>query len=1119
MLLAAVVPGTELLPWSLCLLKTGVRDGPNKGKSFYVCGAQGSTACGFVLPALIMCTLVFTHFYTLQDPKATKAPKALGSQHSTAPLFNPSGQRNPFKVIDKNREPSSWKQIKQGNGEESKAKGVKAEKESVLLSHKEKKSTSDSSIEEEPLEGLKTKKKQSMGNRSDPELKESTVSESKLGLLDTWKEKNTLWAKEKYGGCDEESNKSSECVEKEPGGRPKLFPLSLGKQSTSTKPPEEEQLREKSLKSCGDKETKEKGYIVQKNGEMKAMSKEDAISAAVPQLALQHAALKGRAEAVLPKTRIRPGLGQPVAEVSSSDSDEEGFVYSSLGKSKPEKSVEGLQSREVPSGKSGKSMQGTSLPGAAPLHHVEGTQDPKALRNHLVVQLKQKKSTLASVNIQLLPDKGERLLKQVQDLEAALGAFNILTADTTERGRAKFFCCEFLPNPFGRPGGTKLITPLPLQDPTARTSSGSHSHPSAANLYGGRMTEDRIRAVHSATSEAINHLHKSLESCPTKQTAAEDPSGLKVPLLQHQKQALTWLLWRESQRPCGGILADDMGLGKTLTMIALILAQKQLKTEKRKEKLEMWLSKNDSTVIPSPSTLIICPASLIHHWKKEIDRHVDCGKLRVYLYHGPNRDKHAEVLSEYDVVVTTYSLLSKEVPTSKEEGEVPGGSSPCSPLLRVAWARVILDEAHNIKNPKVQTSIAVCKVRASARWAVTGTPIQNNLLDMYSLLRFLRCSPFDEYKVWKYQVDNNTKKGGERLSLLTRSLLLRRTKDQLDSAGKPLVSLPQRSTQLHQLKLSAEEQSVYNVLFARSRSTLQSYLKRQEQKNEGREYAGGNPFEKVAQEFGISQKEFLAGPQSASQVSSTVHVLSMLLRLRQCCCHLSLLKVALDQVNLNSEGLSLSIEEQLSALTLSELQTPDSKSTVYLNGTAFKTDIFEITRESTKIAHLLAELKTIQSHSESQKSVVVSQWTSMLKVVALHLQRLGLKYATVDGSVNPKQRMDVVEEFNNNPKGPQVMLVSLLAGGVGLNLTGGNHLFLLDMHWNPALEDQACDRIYRVGQQKDVVIHRFVCEGTVEEKILQLQKNKKVLAQQVLSGKGEAFTKLTLADLKILFGI
>ncbi|NXH99946.1 TTF2 factor, partial [Pachycephala philippinensis] len=1163
---------------SLCFLKTGVRDGPNKGKSFYMCGTQGPAACSFVLPAPVPASHCLIHeecvvelqvlvqrpdrdeyqlFYRClkskqngkkwcgsvpwKDPKATEVSKALESQPSTAPFFNPTGQRNPFKVLDKNCAPTSWKQMKQGNGEESKAKGVKAENEGVLVSHKEKKSTSDSSTETEPLEELKNKKKPSTGSKSDPEFQETTVSESKRGLSETRKGKNTLSEEEKYGGSGRESKKPSDRVDKEPGVRPKLLPLTVGKQSMSTKPPVEEQLGDKSLKSCGNKEAREKDCTGQKNSEINPVSKEDAPSPTGAQSASLRAALRGGAEAQLPKAQLGPGLPQPPGEASGSDGDEVQFVCSSSGESKPEKSV------EIPSGKSGKGVQGTSLPGAvAASHHMEGPQDPKVLHNHLVVQLKQKKSTLATVNIQLLPDKGERLLKQVQDLEAALSALNISAADTSEKGQDSTSSShreESLFNPAGRPGGTKLITPLPLQDPTAKASAGSHSHPLAAatlgssgqsfgmsvglqSLYGGRMTEDRIRAVHSAIFEAINHLHKSLESCPTEETAAEDPSGLKVPLLQHQKQALAWLLWRESQKPCGGILADDMGLGKTLTMIALILAQKQLKKEKRKETLEIWLSKNESTVIPSHGTLVICPASLIHHWKKEIERRVAFGKLRVYLYHGPNRDKHAEGLSGYDVVVTTYSLLSKEVPTSKEEGEVPAqdhdvrsGSSPCSPLLRVAWARIILDEAHNIKNPRVQTSIAVCKLRASARWAVTGTPIQNNLLDMYSLLRFLRCSPFDEYKVWKYQVDNNTRKGGERLSLLTRSLLLQRTKDQLDLAGKPLVSLPQRSTQLHQLKLTAEEQSVYNVLFARSRSTLQSYLKRQEQKNEGREYDGGNPFEKVAQEFGVSQKEILAGSQSASQVSSTAHVLSMLLRLRQCCCHLSLLKVALDQVNLNSEGLELSIEEQLGALTLSELQTSDSKSTVYLNGTAFQTEIFEITRGSTKIAQLLAELKTIQSHSEPQKSVVVSQWTSMLKVVAVHLQRLGLKYATVDGSVNPKQRMDVVEEFNNNPKGPQVMLVSLLAGGVGLNLTGGNHLFLLDMHWNPALEDQACDRIYRVGQKKDVVIHRFVCEGTVEEKILQLQKRKKGLAQQVLSGKGETFTKLTLADLKILFGI
>lgn len=653
-----------------------------------------------------------------------------------------------------------------------------------------------------------------------------------------------------------------------------------------------------------------------------------------------------------------------------------------------------------------------------------------------------------------------------------------------------------------------------------------YGDPQWQSLYGGRMTEDRLFAIRNATSETIDHLHKSLESCPGPETASEDPRGLKVPLLPHQKHALAWLLWRENQKPQGGILADDMGLGKTLTMIALILAQKRKqKSEKSEEKkLETWISKTDSTLTVSRGTLIICPASLIHHWKKEVERRVSDGKIRVYLYHGPNRESDTKLLAQYDIVVTTYSLVSKEIPAKKEEGESPAqdqdleDKTASSPLLRIAWARIILDEAHNIKNPKVQTSIAVCKLRSGARWAVTGTPIQNNLLDLYSLLRFLRCSPFDEYKLWKNQVDNGSRKGGERLNILTKSLLLRRTKDQLDHTGKPLVDLPQRTCRVHQLKLSDDEQAVYDVIFTTSRSTLQNYLKRHEGGSSQTPPKGAdNPFERVAREFGSTQNAFSSAPPS--QGSSTVHILSLLLRLRQCCCHPSLLKTTLDQTEMKSEGLSLTLEEQLSALTLCDLQTPDPKSIVSLNGTNFSAKLFESDCRSTKIDALMSQLKSISSSAEPQKSVIVSQWTSMLRIVAVHLKRIGLSYATIDGSVNPKQRMDVVEEFNVNPRRPQVMLVSLCAGGVGLNLIGGNHLFLLDMHWNPALEDQACDRIYRVGQRKDVVIHRFVCEGTVEEKIAQLQEKKKELAKKVLTGNGTTFTKLTLADLRLLFGV
>ncbi|XP_074974728.1 transcription termination factor 2 isoform X4 [Caretta caretta] len=1167
---------------SLCFLKTGVCDGPNKGKSFYMCGVQDQAPCGFTLPAHLPASYCLIHekymvelqvliqqqdreeyklYYRClkskmegkrwcgsipwQDSKTIKPPVDTESQYASELFLNPNGQRNPFKVLDKNCELSSWKLLNKGNREKNSIEGgkQKEKREQALDKKKEEKLTSESQMGREPPVGMKIKKKQSGEKRSDTELGEGTGTRAKSSQSEAQKERNLSGDKQKYGTSGE-SEKPSEQIEEEACAKPvkdalhrerKLKPSSpsLDSQKTSTEPLREEQLRKGDSKS-----NRGKGIEVKVDAGGKAREKnvtprecvisQEATDLSIPSALLQVPSEGGPVAQPAPsKAGIVPGERKYVTQNTNSDEGENVFVSSKLGKDQPDGSVLDLQQGEVRERTSGKSEQRifSSSSRVATSLQKEETLDTKALQNHLTVQLKQKKSTLATVNLQALPDKGERLLKQVQGLEAALSALSLSTAESAETGNSVSSDNqeESLCNPFSRTTtepskSVHLKNPQPFQDPLAKTSLGLHGCSSAPSLgpsqyyssvygasasvqglYGGRMTEDRLRAVHSATSDAINHLHRSLESCPTEETVAEDPSGLKIPLLLHQKQALAWLLWRESQRPCGGILADDMGLGKTLTMIALILAQKRLEKGKGKEKkLEMWLSKHDSSVVLSRGTLIICPASLIHHWKKEVERHVSSGKLRVCLYHGPNRNKQVEALSEYDIVVTTYHLLSKEIPTKKEEGEVPAEEHdvgdtpcPCSPLLRVAWARIILDEAHNIKNPKVQTSIAVCKLRASARWAVTGTPIQNNLLDMYSLLRFLRCSPFDEFKLWKNQVDNNTKKGGERLSILTRSLLLRRTKDQLDSTGKPLVSLPERRTQLHRLKLSEDEQSVYNVLFARSRSTLQSYLKRQEeQTSHCREYCGANPFDKVVQEFGATRKD----SQSDSHVSSTVHVLSMLLRLRQCCCHLSLLKVALDQANLNSEGLSLSLEEHLSALTLSELQSPDSKSTVYLNGKAFSMDLFEITRESTKLSYLLAELKTIQSHSKSQKSVIVSQWTSMLKIVAVHLDRQGLKYATV-------------------------MLISLLAGGVGLNLTGGNHLFLLDMHWNPALEDQACDRIYRVGQKNNVVIHRFVCEETVEEKISQLQTKKKDLAQQVLSGTGDSITKLTLADLKILFGI
>ncbi|MBN3275314.1 TTF2 factor, partial [Polyodon spathula] len=1154
---------------SICLLKTGVRDGPNKGKSFYLCGAQRGDPCDFTRRTDIPPSHCLLHEDSLVELQALM--KQEDRQHYRLFFRCVEGKTErrkwcgniPWQVCTPvifhtyDNMPVGWVWLK--------ITGMKVKKrssEEVENSGKNPKEAMDKS---------KTGEDNSPADTSEDKCETDHLEIEEASHLDNGQLKGTPVEGKKPVRISKHSDLKKH--EKPNKGEKSEY-------STDTK--ERESIGEMRLK---DSSTKERQSDQKKDHASETHKKEQKQKEASRENSSEFSERTGVTRKESPKTKetsvylerkketsnIEPLKGQPSADARGTHKSSGEHVLEK-GKRVEQKhgdvividdedDVMGFaQARQkqpvaVAPVKPAVSMVQktiTSFPGFNSASQVQ--PNSMALHNQLSTQLKQKKATMTTVNLSALPDKGQRLLNQVKELEDALGSLNLTPAsdcDGNQVGTGNSLSMHQVSvpsqfNPFCRTSSDQkgiilLDKPLPYQEAHSGTLGLQfHGGPSFSQgysqtygvnsqysaLYGGRMTDDRRLAVRNATADAIDHLHKSLESCPTAETEAEDPKGLKVTLLPHQKQALAWLLWRENQKPCGGILADDMGLGKTLTMIALILSQKakEKKEEKEDKKQEGWISKNDSSCVNSQGTLIICPASLIHHWKKEIERHVKGSKLNVYVYHGANRERNAKVLAEYDVVITTYSLVSKAIPVKKEDGDKPAKddddqdvSLPRQPLVQVTWRRIILDEGHNIKNPRVQTSMAVCKLRAGKRWVVTGTPIQNNLLDMYSLLKFLRCSPFDEYKLWKNQVDNGSKRGGERLNILTKTLLLRRTKDQLDSSGKPLVSLPERCCQTHRLKLSEDEQLVYDVVFAQSRSALQSYLKRHEGGESKHSGQADNPFDKVAREFGASQSGSQSKPQP--QASSTVHILSLLLRLRQCCGHLSLLKKTLDHTELQNEGITLSLDEQLNALSLSEVSSPDLKSTVSLNGTMFKSDLFDDTRESTKISAILAELKAIKSGPVTQKSVIVSQWTSMLRIVAVHLDRIGLRCATIDGSVNPKKRMDLVEEFNTNPKGPQVMLVSLCAGGVGINLIGGNHLFLLDMHWNPALEDQACDRIYRVGQIRSVTIHRFVCEGTVEDKITELQDKKKELAKKVLSGTGDSFTKLTLADLKILFGV
>uniref|UniRef100_A0A4W6DQB2 Transcription termination factor 2 n=1 Tax=Lates calcarifer TaxID=8187 RepID=A0A4W6DQB2_LATCA len=1049
---------------SVCMLKTGVKDGPSKGKSFYVCvDKQG---CGFSQPARYSHRVCFC--LSLQPDKEKRNP-LLDSQLQPSCL---PPVRNPFKAPGKLDKDSECRRMQCGGGNE---KG-REEKDNEASHKAEVKETYQKENMESLGAGVEEKEEERL-NSSDTykgkqlppgmKLKKRVSDEERNGHKDNIVEKMT----DKM--LDEtEANHTKQGETKTDISTSSVIAVHPEKtKQTSQNPHKESSQKPTTGETC---------LVKQANPTVKESASKCAPSNSSTQAPRDSVNTRS-------PTSNKPRHSESIQTKNQHDEDD--VVLVSVKPATQKAPVSAVQ----------KTL--TTFPGFQPASKVKGQQeDPRGLHSLLTAQLQQKKATLSVVNVTALPDKGERLKTQVKELEEALESLSLTSQEGNNSSDAGLGSSQV--NPFSRQVGTILIpappAPGPAQCQASCSSLGLQLSQGHTQMYGGRTV---CLAVKNATCEAIDHLHKSLESCPDAEAEAPDPKGIKVSLLPHQRRALAWLLWREAQNPCGGILADDMGLGKTLTMISLIL------TKKTKEK---WISKTDSSLVVSKGTLIICPASLIHHWKKEIERHVKTGKLTVYLYHGPNREKSAKVLADYDVVVTTYSLVSKEIPVQKEEADKPtkDSSDVVTPLMRVAWARIVLDEGHNIKNPKVQTSMAVCHLRARARWAVTGTPIQNNLLDMYSLLKFLRCSPFDEYKLWKAQVDNGSKRGRERLNILTRSLLLRRTKDQMDSTGKPLVSLPDRTCEVHRLRLSADERAVYDVVFAQSRYHNSLYV------------CLPSP---VAQEFGMSQSNpAMSGSQQPQQATSTVHILSLLLRLRQCCCHLSLLKKTLDSTELQGDGIVLSLEEQLNALSLSSSPAssgPDPKDTVALNGTRFPSQLFEDTSDSTKIVAIVSELKAIRQKSDDQKSVIVSQWTSMLRIVAVHLRQMGLRYGVIDGTVNPKHRMDLVEEFNNNPKGPQVMLVSLCAGGVGLNLIGGNHLFLIDMHWNPALEDQACDRIYRVGQRKDVTIHRFVCEDTVEEKISTLQVKKKELAQNVLSGTGSTLTKLSLADLKIIFGV
>ncbi|KAG2674516.1 hypothetical protein I3843_13G125200 [Carya illinoinensis] len=615
----------------------------------------------------------------------------------------------------------------------------------------------------------------------------------------------------------------------------------------------------------------------------------------------------------------------------------------------------------------------------------------------------------------------------------------------------------------------------------------------------------------------------------------------------------------------GGILADAMGLGKTIMTISLLLAHSErggisdgqstsqpssegsevskldhqpdcLKKARRFSGFDKLMKRKNGLV--AGGNLIVCPMTLLGQWKAEIETHAQPGSLSLYVHYGQSRPKDARTLTQSDVVITTYGVLASEFSAENTEDSFS--------LYSVRWFRVILDEAHTIKSSKSQISMAAAALVADRRWCLTGTPIQNNLEDIYSLLRFLKVEPWGTWVWWNKLIQKPFEEGDERGLKLVQSILkpimLRRTKFSTDREGRPILVLPPADIQVVYCELNETEKDFYEALFKRSKVKFDQFV---EQGRVLHNYASilelllrlrqccDHPFLVMSrgdtQEYSDLNKlarRFLKSSLSAQEgeakdVPSRAYVQEVVEELRkgeqgECpicleafedavltpCAHRLCRECLLASWRNAASGLCPVCRKTVSRQELITAPTNNR----------FQIDVEKNWVESSKVVVLLHELENLRL--SGSKSIVFSQWTAFLDLLQIPLSRSNIPYARLDGTLNQQQREKVLKQFSEDSN-ILVLLMSLKAGGVGINLTAASNAFVLDPWWNPAVEEQAVMRIHRIGQTKKVMIKRFIVKGTVEERMEAVQARK----QRMISGAltDQEVRTARIEELKMLF--
>ena len=507
----------------------------------------------------------------------------------------------------------------------------------------------------------------------------------------------------------------------------------------------------------------------------------------------------------------------------------------------------------------------------------------------------------------------------------------------------------------------------------------------------GLISEMENLGLKLKMSRRFNKFWKQISTFSTMDVPSL-PKGVKAEFREYQTRGFGWL-WFLYQYGLNGILADDMGLGKTLQALALL--------QKAKEKNK------------KAPNLVICPTSVVFNWENEIEKFapgLSCLKLS-----GTERKDLFKEIPKYDIVITSYALIRRDI----------------AKLKKHEFRYVILDESQNIKNADSITAQSVKQLNCRHKLALSGTPIENKLEELWSVFDFLMPGFLFDKSEFNYRyvtpiMEREDKTVEKRLKSQIYPFILRRMKRDVAK------DLPDKIENVAYCELTPEQKDFYLEVMDSTREEL---------------------FKSI-EEKGIEK--------------SRMSIFSALLRLRQICCHPRLY----DKENV--KGI----------------------------------------KESGKFEQLKVMLEEIIS--EGHRVLLFSQFVDMLDIIKEWLTKEGIKHEYLTGST--KDRQEVVERFNSDPTIP-IFLISLKAGGTGLNLTGADYVIHYDPWWNPAVEDQATDRAYRIGQTKKVFVYRMITKGTVEEKIQKLKSRKRDLVDSVISVDRNIGKSLTYEDLKDIFSL